>query len=212
MAARREPADVPLAGDPDSRTNPSARCFRSAALEAAFGYTREELLVVLRPMWREGREPVGSMGDDTPAAALSDVPRPLFHYFKQRFAEVTNPPIDSLREELVMSLTQVLGGRGCLLTEDPEAARLLELRSPILSNDDLSALRALGETPARSRRGAAVGQSRTASGTRLPARRLQDGQRRLYLAGERGRQRATACGRAGFAARRSPRSCRARRC
>ena len=66
---------------------------------AAFGYTREELLVVLRPMWKEGREPIGSMGDDTPAAALSDVPRPLFHYFKQRFAEVTNPPIDSLREE-----------------------------------------------------------------------------------------------------------------
>ncbi len=113
------------------------------ALEAAFGYTREELLVVLRPMWREGREAIGSMGDDTPAAAISDVPRPLFHYFKQRFAEVTNPPIDSLREELVMSLSQVLGRRGCLLTETPEAARLLEIHSPILSDDDLAALTAL---------------------------------------------------------------------
>ncbi len=115
------------------------------ALQAAFGYTREELLVVLRPMWREGREPVGSMGDDTPAAAISDVPRPLFHYFKQRFAEVTNPPIDSLREELVMSLSQVLGRRGCILVETAEAARLLEIHSPILSDDDVAALRSLGD-------------------------------------------------------------------
>ena len=105
----------------------------SASLQAAFGYTREELLVVLRPMWKEGREPIGSMGDDTPAAALSDVPRPLFHYFKQRFAEVTNPPIDSLREEMVMSLSQRLGCRGSLLAESPAAARLLEIESPILT-------------------------------------------------------------------------------
>ncbi len=119
-----------------------------ANLEAAFGYTREELLVVLRPMWREGREPVGSMGDDTPAAAVSDVPRPLFHYFKQRFAEVTNPPIDSLREEIVMSLSQVLGRRGSYLREGPEAAALLEIRSPILTDDELAALRALGTTGA----------------------------------------------------------------
>ena len=107
---------------------------------AAFGYTREELLVVLRPMWREGREPIGSMGDDTPAAALSDVPRPLFHYFKQRFAEVTNPPIDSLREEMVMSLSQRLGCRGSLLAESPSAARLLEIESPILTEADLAAI------------------------------------------------------------------------
>ena len=88
---------------------------------------------MLRPMWKEGREPIGSMGDDTPAAALSDVPRPLFHYFKQRFAEVTNPPIDSLREEMVMSLSQRLGCRGSLLAESPAAARLLEIESPILT-------------------------------------------------------------------------------
>ena len=109
-------------------------------LQAAFGYTREELLVVLRPMWKEGREPIGSMGDDTPAAALSDVPRPLFHYFKQRFAEVTNPPIDSLREEMVMSLSQRLGCRGSLLAESPAAARLLEIESPILTEPDLAAI------------------------------------------------------------------------
>ena len=113
----------------------------SASLQAAFGYTREELLVVLRPMWKEGREPIGSMGDDTPAAALSDVPRPLFHYFKQRFAEVTNPPIDSLREEMVMSLSQRLGCRGSFLTESPAAARLLEIQSPILTEADVAAIR-----------------------------------------------------------------------
>jgi glutamate synthase (ferredoxin) len=115
-----------------------------SALEAAFGYTREELLVVLRPMWREGREPVGSMGDDTPAAVLSEVPRPLFHHFRQRFAEVTNPPIDSLREETVMSLSQRLGRRGCYLEEKPEAARLLEIRGPVLSDEELAALRSVG--------------------------------------------------------------------
>ncbi len=95
-------------------------------------------------MWREGREPVGSMGDDTPAAVLSEVPRPLFHYFRQRFAEVTNPPIDSLREETVMSLSQRLGRRGCYLEERPEAARLLEIRGPILADEELAALRNVG--------------------------------------------------------------------
>ena len=105
------------------------------SLLAAFGYTREEQLVVLRPMWEEGREPIGSMGDDTPTAVLSAVPRPLFHYFKQRFAEVTNPPIDSLREEMVMSLSQRLGRRACILSETPEAARLLEMPSPILTDE-----------------------------------------------------------------------------
>ncbi len=114
---------------------------RLHALQAAFGYTREELLVVLRPMWKEGREPIGSMGDDTPAAVMSATPRPLFHYFKQRFAEVTNPPIDSLREEMVMSLSQRLGRHGCLLDEAPEAARLLELPSPILTGEDVAAIR-----------------------------------------------------------------------
>ncbi len=112
-------------------------------LLAAFGYTREELLVVLRPMWKEGQEAVGSMGDDTPAAALSAMPRPLFHYFKQRFAEVTNPPIDSLREDMVMSLSQRLGRRADLLSETAEAARLLEISSPILTDEETVALKGL---------------------------------------------------------------------
>ena len=100
-------------------------------------------------MWKEGREPIGSMGDDTPAAALSDVPRPLFHYFKQRFAEVTNPPIDSLREEMVMSLSQRLGCRGSLLAESPAAARLLEIESPILTEADLAAIQQVHDVAER---------------------------------------------------------------
>jgi len=113
----------------------------SQSLAAAFGYTREEQLVVMQPMWQEGREPIGSMGDDSPTAVLASAPRPLFHYFKQRFAEVTNPPIDSLREELVMSLSQRLGRRACILDETPAAARLLEIPTPILTDEELAAIR-----------------------------------------------------------------------
>jgi glutamate synthase (ferredoxin) len=113
-------------------------------LQMAFGYTSEELSVVLKPMATTGQEPVGSMGDDTPAAVFSELElgRPLFHFFKQRFAEVTNPPIDSLREELVMSLGVGLGRRHNLLAETPEHAHLLQLRSPVLSNAQLAAVRA----------------------------------------------------------------------
>ena len=132
-------------GDTGQRAAPASALASAqlAPLLAAFGYTREELLVVLRPMWKDGREAIGSMGDDTPAAALSDVPRPLFHYFKQRFAQVTNPPIDSLREEMVMSLSQRLGCRENLLSETPSAARLLELPGPILTTQALAALKRL---------------------------------------------------------------------
>src|SRR5205085_7030863 len=86
-------------------------------LQRAFGYTSEEVTVILRPMLEDGQEPVGSMGDDTPLSVFADRPRPLYSYFKQRFAEVTNPPIDPLREEWVMSLSIGLGARGDLLEE-----------------------------------------------------------------------------------------------
>ena len=117
-------------------------------------------------MWKEGREPIGSMGDDTPAAALSDVPRPLFHYFKQRFAEVTNPPIDSLREEMVMSLSQRLGCRGSLLAESPAAARLLEIESPILTEADLAAIQQVHDVAS-----APLSPSRADHEARIQARR-----------------------------------------
>jgi len=114
------------------------------ARQRCFGYSREDIEVLIRPMCEEGKEPVGSMGDDTPLAVLSDEPRPLFDYFKQLFAQVTNPAIDPIREELVMSLTTYLGKQGNLLDEKPEHARMLKLNTPILTNDDLHYIRDAG--------------------------------------------------------------------
>ena len=107
----------------------------------AFGYTREELLMILAPMAATGQEPVGSMGTDTPLAVLSDRPKLLFNYFKQLFAQVTNPPIDPLREGLVMSLMAYTGKQRNLLEETSEHCRQLKLPHPILTNDDLDRLR-----------------------------------------------------------------------
>jgi glutamate synthase (ferredoxin) len=107
----------------------------------SFGYTLEDLQRILEPMFSEGKEPIGSMGDDTPLAALSTKPRLIYTYFKQRFAQVTNPAIDPIRERLVMSLETLIGPRGSLLEEMPSAARLLKLQSPILTDSDLEWLR-----------------------------------------------------------------------
>ncbi|MDE2891749.1 MAG: glutamate synthase large subunit [Chloroflexota bacterium] len=104
------------------------------------GFSREEIEYVLKPMARQAKEPVGSMGDDTPLSVLHDPARPLYTYFKQKFAQVTNPPIDSIRERNVMSLDTWLGRRQSLLEEEPEAARLVHLRSPLLLSDELRAL------------------------------------------------------------------------
>ena len=110
--------------------------------QVAFNYTSEELTLILRPMVETKAEAIGSMGDDTPLAMFSDKPRSLFGYFRQRFAEVTNPPIDPLREELVMSLKTRLGARGNLLIETAAQARLLELDRPFLTDGELAALKA----------------------------------------------------------------------
>ncbi|MFH1732225.1 MAG: glutamate synthase large subunit [Planctomycetota bacterium] len=112
--------------------------------QQAFGYTREDLNLVIAPMCADAHEPVGSMGDDTPLAALSDKPQLLFNYFKQLFAQVTNPAIDPIREDLVMPLTTYLGRQGNLLDERPEHARMLKLRTPILTNEDLVRIRGAG--------------------------------------------------------------------
>lgn len=106
-----------------------------------FGYTREELQTIIAPMAANAQEPVGSMGTDTPLAVLSDRPKLLFHYFKQLFAQVTNPPIDPLREGLVMSLMTFTGRQRNLLAETPEHCRQLKLSHPILTNDDMEQLR-----------------------------------------------------------------------
>jgi glutamate synthase (ferredoxin) len=130
-----------------SEDHDSSLATGQSSLQMAFGYTSEELAVVLKPMLSTGQEPVGSMGDDTPPAVFSqlELGRPLFHFFKQRFAEVTNPPIDSLREEQVMSLSVAVGQRRNLLAETPEHAHLLQLESPILSNAQLAALRSYND-------------------------------------------------------------------
>ncbi|MBN2577503.1 MAG: glutamate synthase large subunit [Pirellulales bacterium] len=107
----------------------------------AFGYTREELLMVVAPMAQTGQEPVGSMGTDTPLAVLSEQPKLLFTYFKQLFAQVTNPPIDPFREGLVMSLMSFTGRQRNLLEETPQHCRQLKLPHPILTNEDVKRLR-----------------------------------------------------------------------
>lgn len=109
--------------------------------QRAFGYTEEDLKRILAPMGARGQEPVGSMGDDAAPAVLSDRPRLLFDYFKQLFAQVTNPPIDPLREELVMSLMRFSGRERNLLDETPEHCRQLKLHHPILTPDDMRRLR-----------------------------------------------------------------------
>jgi glutamate synthase domain-containing protein 2/glutamate synthase domain-containing protein 1/glutamate synthase domain-containing protein 3 len=109
--------------------------------QRAFGYTQEDLRVLLTPMARDGQEPVGSMGNDLSLAVLSDQAPPLFSYFKQLFAQVTNPPIDPIREEIVMSLATTLGTERNLFDETPEHAHKLILRQPILLNRELETLR-----------------------------------------------------------------------
>ncbi|MCS7060598.1 MAG: glutamate synthase large subunit [Anaerolineae bacterium] len=109
--------------------------------QIAFGYTREDLNALIQPMASTGSEPIGSMGNDTPLAVLSDQPQLVFNYFKQLFAQVTNPPIDPIRERLVMSLTTFLGPEGNILEEKPEHARRLKLRSPVLTNADFERIR-----------------------------------------------------------------------
>src|SRR5580692_458041 len=106
----------------------------------AFGYTREDLRVLLSPMATAGEEPTGRMGTDAPLAVLSRRPNPLFRYFKQQFAQVTNPPSDPIREKLVMTLASCLGGEGNLLAETPGQSRLLELEQPVLTNEELAKL------------------------------------------------------------------------
>jgi glutamate synthase (ferredoxin) len=108
--------------------------------QVAFGYTSEDVEMIIEEMASQGKEPTFCMGDDIPLAVLSNKPRLLYDYFKQRFAQVTNPPIDPLRESLVMSLRMQLGARGNLLEEKPEYARLIKLESPILSDTDLEAI------------------------------------------------------------------------
>jgi glutamate synthase (NADPH/NADH) large chain len=109
--------------------------------QQAFGYTHEDLRILLGPMAAAGEEPVGSMGTDTALAVLSNRPRLLYDYFKQLFAQVTNPPLDGIREELVTQIATSIGPEGNLLEPTPEACRQIKLKTPILSNQELARIR-----------------------------------------------------------------------
>jgi glutamate synthase (NADPH/NADH) large chain len=109
--------------------------------QQVFGYTEEELRVILTPMANTGGEPLGSMGTDTPIAALSAKPRLLFDYFSQLFAQVTNPPLDAIREELVTSLAGTIGPEANLLEPAPASCRMVVMPFPVISNDDLAKIR-----------------------------------------------------------------------
>ncbi|MDP9382392.1 MAG: glutamate synthase large subunit [Chloroflexota bacterium] len=109
--------------------------------QQVFGFTEEEKRLLLGPMAQQGEEPIGSMGTDTPLAVLSERPQLLYNYFKQLFAQVTNPPLDAIREQLVTSVSGTLGPEGNLLDPRPESCRQIEIPSPVLDNDQLSRLR-----------------------------------------------------------------------
>ena len=113
------------------------------ARQVAFGYTLEDLRMIMEPMAETGSEPVGSMGNDTPLAVLSDQSPLLFNYFKQLFAQVSNPPLDAIREELVTSLESRAGSESNLFTETPEHCRTLRVKRPVLTNAELEKIRNL---------------------------------------------------------------------
>jgi glutamate synthase (NADPH) large chain len=119
--------------------------------QQTFGYTHEELKLLIEPMARNGAEAIGSMGTDTPIAVLSHRSRLLYDYFKQLFAQVTNPPLDAMREELVTSLGKVIGPEGNLLEPGPESCHLLELPHPVIDNDSLEKIRHIEEADPRFR-------------------------------------------------------------
>ncbi|MCC6931665.1 MAG: glutamate synthase large subunit [Deltaproteobacteria bacterium] len=114
--------------------------------QIAFGYSKEDLSLILGPMASNAEESVGSMGNDTPLACLSDKPQLIYNYFKQLFAQVTNPPLDAIREELVTSLYTYLGRQGNLLDEKREFCDMLRIRQPIITNTELAQIRAVSDS------------------------------------------------------------------
>ena len=114
--------------------------------QQAFGYTSEDLKILMGPMGADGNEAIGSMGNDTPLAVLSEKPQPLYNYFKQLFAQVTNPPVDSIREEIIMSADTTIGPEANMLKPTPACARQIKLSSPIFTNQNLEKLRHLNDT------------------------------------------------------------------
>ena len=152
--------------------------------QIAFGYTQEDMKVILAPLARNAEEAVSSMGNDTPLAVLSDGNRLLYSYFKQLFAQVTNPPIDSIREAIVMSLQAGIGSEKNLFDETPEHARQLVLETPILLDPSSSSCgrctrrssrRARSTSRGPSRKGPAGWRSRSSGCAARRTRRLPQG-------------------------------------
>ncbi|HCE18520.1 MAG TPA: glutamate synthase large subunit [Anaerolinea thermolimosa] len=137
-----DPPVPPLGGIGKDLTGPD-REQKLHQYQQSFGYTFEDLRVILTPMARDGIEPVGSMGNDTPLAVLSNRPQLLYNYFKQLFAQVTNPPIDAIREEIVTATEVMIGSEQNLLEPRPENCRQIKLKTPILTNEELEKLRHL---------------------------------------------------------------------
>lgn len=125
-------------------TKPTLEESQSLTYQTAFGYTLEDVEMVIEAMAQDGKEPVFCMGDDAPLAFLSQRPHLIYDYFKQRFAQVTNPPIDPLREGTVMSLAMFLGERANLLIATPEAANQIKIKSPVINEVELEELQSLG--------------------------------------------------------------------
>src|SRR5204862_5986483 len=117
----------PVAHEPDHET--------VLQRQQAFGYTHEDLRILLAPMAADGNEAVGSMGNDAALAVLSERPQLLYNYFKQLFAQVTNPPVDCIREEIITSAFTLVGSEGNLLKPTPKSAHMIQLKSPILDNE-----------------------------------------------------------------------------
>ncbi len=114
--------------------------------QQAFGYTAEDVRILMSPMAAEGNEAIGSMGNDAALAILSERPQLLFNYFRQLFAQVTNPPVDGIREEIIMTMDTTIGGEGNLLEPSPTSCRQIKLKSPILRNGELQKLKLLDGT------------------------------------------------------------------
>ena len=142
--------------------------------QRTFGYTEEELRILLAPMAKAGIEPIGAMGSDTPIAAISDRPRLLFDYFVQQFAQVTNPPLDSIREEVVTSLSTGIGPELNLLDSTPEHAQQVILPFPVLSNDELAQISHIDEKPGAGKAFSVTGLYRLDSGADGLAARIRE--------------------------------------
>jgi glutamate synthase domain-containing protein 2/glutamate synthase domain-containing protein 1/glutamate synthase domain-containing protein 3 len=139
--------DLPRPEVPAEKRNPEQRF----QLQQAFGYSNEDIKVLLAPMASQGKWPIGSMGEDAALACLSDRPQMLYRYFKQRFAQVSNPAMDSINERPVMALYSTLGAEGNLLTEGEEHARMIRVPHPVITNEELEALRQIDERGFESR-------------------------------------------------------------